>query len=65
VLDVSQSLVVLGVTLDSKLMFEAHIREVVSSSSRALGIMRKASQIFQCPNVLETCFRSYVFSRVV
>jgi hypothetical protein len=46
VLDVSQSLVVLGVTLDSKLTFEAHIRKVVSSSSRALGIMRKASKIF-------------------
>jgi hypothetical protein len=30
VLDVSQSLVVLCVTLDSKLTFEAHIWEVVS-----------------------------------
>jgi hypothetical protein len=45
-LDVSQSLVVgVCVTLDSKLTFEAHVREVVSSSSRVLGITRKAGKI--------------------
>jgi hypothetical protein len=64
VIDVSQSLVVLGVTLHSKLSFKAHIREVVSSSSRALEIMTKASTIFQNTSVLEICFRSYVISRL-
>jgi hypothetical protein len=39
-------------------------QEVVTSSSRALGIMRKAGKIFQNPDVLETCFRSYVLSRL-
>jgi hypothetical protein len=51
--DVSQSLFVLGVTLDTKLTFEAHIRKVVSSFSMALGIMRKAGKIFPTPDVLE------------
>jgi hypothetical protein len=50
--DRSQSLVVLGVTLGSKLTFEAHNREVMSSSSRALGIIRKAAKIVPSPDVL-------------
>jgi hypothetical protein len=62
VLDVSQSLVVHGVILDSKLTFEAHIREVVSSSSMALGITRKASKIFQSPDMLETSTFDLMFS---
>jgi hypothetical protein len=64
VIGVSQWLVVLGVTFDSKLTFEAHIRDVVSSSSRAWGIIRKAFKIFQSLDVLNTCFRSYVLSRL-
>jgi hypothetical protein len=64
VLNESQSLVVIGVNLDSKLTFEGHIREVLSSSSRALGIMREAGKLVESPDVLETCFRSYVFFRL-
>jgi hypothetical protein len=64
VLDVSQSLVVLCVNLYSKLTFEVHIREVLFSSSRALGIMIKVGKIFQGPHVLETFFRPYVLSRL-
>jgi hypothetical protein len=40
--------------LDSKLMFEAHIMEVESSSFMVLGIIRKVGKIFESPHVLET-----------
>ena len=63
-LPVSDSLVILGVTLDSKLTFEKHISNVVSSAARSMGIVRRASRIFGSQDVLTTCFRSYVLSRL-
>ena len=43
----SDSLVILGVTVDSKLKFEEHLRGIVSSAARAVGIMRMAGKIFE------------------
>ena len=63
-LSVSDSLVILGVTLDSKMTFEQHISNVVSSAARSMGIVRRASKIFGTLDVLTTCFRSYVLSRL-
>ena len=37
---------ILGVTLDSKLTFETHLREVVSQVARSLGVMRRAGKLF-------------------
>ena len=42
VLPISDSLVILGVHLDSKLIFQHHIRSVVSSVARSMGIVRQA-----------------------
>ena len=35
-----KSLRVLGITLDSKLTFETHLREVVSKAARRVGVVR-------------------------
>ena len=56
----SSSLRILGVTLDTKLTFESHIRSVSASASQRLGILRKASRIFNDPTVTRTCFMSFV-----
>ena len=61
-LSVSDSLKILGIRFDSKLTFEAHIRDVVASASRSLGIMRRANAIFGSADVLKCCFLSYVLS---
>ena len=39
-----KSLRILGVTLDSKLTFETHLRKVVSKAIRSLGIVRRAGE---------------------
>ena len=33
---------ILGVTLDSKLTFEIHLREVVPKAVKSLGVLRRA-----------------------
>ena len=63
-LAVSDSLVILGVTLDSKMTFEQHIMNVTSSAARSMGLVRRASKIFGTEDVLTTCFRSYYLSRL-
>ena len=60
ILKVSDSLVILGVNFDSKLTFEYHIRSVVSS----MRIVRGATKIFGTSEILTTCFRAYVLSRL-
>ena len=63
-LSVSDSLVILGVILDSKMTFEHQISNVVSSAARSMGIVRRATKIFGTLNILTTFFRSYVFLRL-
>ena len=41
----SNDLVILGVTFDSKMTFEKHIRSVSRSASQKLGILRKYSRV--------------------
>ena len=60
VLKESGSVVILGVTFDSKLTFEKHIRTIVSAASQKLGIVRKASSVFGDNAVSSTCFRGFV-----
>ena len=55
-LSVSESLLILGVRFDSKLTFEAHVRDVVSTAFRSVGIMRRSSKIFSNSNVLKRLF---------
>ena len=57
-----KSLRILGVTLDSKLTFEIHLREVVSKTARSLVVVRRVGKSFICPRVLKSCFTAYVLS---
>ena len=46
VLKDSNDLVILGVTFDSKMTFENHLRSVSRAASQRLGILWKSWQVF-------------------
>ena len=54
----SDGLVILGVTLDSKVTFE--IRSVSRAASQWLGVLRKSWQVFNDRLLLGRCFRGFV-----
>ena len=56
----SESLTILGVTLDSHLTFQQHLINMSASAARKLGIVRKASHIYDCEKTNFTCFRSFI-----
>ena len=56
----SDDLVILGVTFDSKMNFEKHLRFVSRAASQWLGILRKSWQVFHDRLLLERCFRGFV-----
>ena len=60
VLKESGDLVILGVTFDSKMTFEKHLRSVSRAASQRLGILRKSWQVFHDRLLLERCFRGFV-----
>ena len=60
VLKESDELVILGVTFDSKMTFEKHLRSVSRAASQRLGILRKSWQVFHDRLPLGRCFRGFV-----
>ena len=60
VLEESSILTILGVTLDSKLTFEYHVRSLAKSVSQKLGIMRRVWRVFGDQRLLIRCFRCFV-----
>ena len=60
VLKESDDLVILGVTFDSKLTVEKHLRLVSKAASQRLGILRKSWRVFHDRSLLDRCFRSFV-----
>ena len=60
ILKESDDLVVLGVTFDSKLTFEKHLRLVSRAASQGLGILRKSWRVFHDRSLLERCFWDFV-----
>ena len=60
VLKESDDLVILGVTFDSKMTFEKHLRSVSRAASQRLGILRKSWRVFHDRALLERCFRGFV-----
>ena len=60
VLKESDDLVILGVTFDSKMTFENHLRSVSRAASKRLGIFRKSWRVFHDRSLLERCFRGFV-----
>ena len=53
-------LVILGVTSDSKMTFEKHLRSVSRTASQTLGILRKSLRVFHDRSLLGGCFRGFV-----
>ena len=60
VLKKSDDLVILGVTFDSKMTFEKHLRAVSRAASQRLGILRKSWQVFHDRSLHGRCFRGFV-----
>ena len=56
----SDFLTILGVTFDSHLTFQKHLMNVSANAARKLGIIRKASYIYDNQQTNLTCFRSFV-----
>ena len=52
VLKESYDLVILGVTFDSKMTFEKHLRSVSRAASKRLGILRKSWRVFHDRSLL-------------
>ena len=60
VLKESDDFVILGVTFDSKMAFEKHLRSVSRAASQKLGILRKSWRVFHDRALLGRCFRGFV-----
>ena len=60
VLKESNDLVILGVTFDSKMIFEKHLRSVSRAGSQQLGILIKSWQVFHDRLLLGICFRGFM-----
>jgi len=59
-LEESDHLVLLGVTLDSKLTFEKHIRQMAASISQKIGILRKCYRTLGRSEAINKSFFAYV-----
>ena len=51
---------ILGITFDSKVTVERHVRDIVASASCKLRIPRKANAVFDCPTLTSLFFWSFV-----
>ena len=60
VLKESDDLVLLGVTFDSKMTFEKHLRSFSRAASQRLGILRKSWRVFHGRSLLRRCFLGIV-----
>ena len=60
VLKESDDLVILGVTFNSKMTFEKHLRSVSRAASQKHGIFRKSWRAFHDRSLLGRCFKGFV-----
>ena len=58
----SADLDILGVTFDSKMTFDKHLRSVSRAASQRLGILRKYWRVFHDRLFLGRCFRGFVLT---
>ena len=59
VLKESDDLVILGVTFDSKVTYEKHLRSVSRAASQRLGFLRKSSRVFYDRSLLGRYFGGF------
>ena len=60
VLKESDDLVILGVTFDSKMTFEKHLRSVSRGASQRVSILRKSWHVFRDRSLLVRCIRGFI-----
>ena len=60
VLKESDDLIIFGVTFDSKMTFEKHLRSVSRAPSQRLGILSQSWQVFYDRLLLERCFWGFL-----
>ena len=60
VLKQSDNIVILGVTYDSKMTIENHLRTVSRAAYQRIGILRKYWRVFHDRSLLGRCFWSFV-----
>ena len=56
----SDDLVILGMTFDSKMIFEKHLRPVSRAASQRLYILRKSWRVLNDRSLLGRCFQGFV-----
>ena len=56
----SDNLDIFGVTIDSKITFEKHLRSVSRAALQRLGILRMSWRVFHDRSLLGRCFRGFV-----
>ena len=64
VLNESDDLVILGVTFDSKMTFEKHLRSVSRAASQILGILRMSWRIFDRHKCLKQVSDEFLTTRL-
>ena len=62
VLKACDDLDILGVTFESKMAFEKHLRSVSRAASQRHGILRKYWQVFRDGSLLERCFCGFILT---
>ena len=60
VLKESDDLVILGVTFDSNMTFDNHLRSVSRAALQRLGILSMSWRVFHDRSLLRRCFRGFV-----
>ena len=60
VLTESDDFVILGVTFDSKMTFERHLRSASRAASKGLGILKKSWRVFHDRSLLGRCILGFV-----
>ena len=60
VVEMVSELKILGVILDSKLMFEKQVRAIAASASMRVGILRKTMSVFRDVVVVAKCFWAFI-----
>ena len=59
-IDLCDSISLLGVTLDSKLTFETHIRNLSVGISRKVGLLRKCKVLYDSNDIVLRSFYSFI-----
>ena len=60
VVEMVSELKILGVILDSKLMFEKQVRAIAATASRRVGILRKTMSVFRDVAIVAKCFWAFI-----